>query len=165
MKSYHITRCFLSLQFDRIGTLIKDFEPFRVLWIAVSDWLRTQDAVMTDPLSSVDAMAVEKQVSECYKIMHKSIRVFHELVGVQEVASQIRMAIEEFKPFVPLIQALRNPGMQSRHWELMTDKIGIIVVPKASLTFSKCLEMRLQVSFIACVRLWVGLPMLNLLLI
>ncbi|VDD79452.1 unnamed protein product [Mesocestoides corti] len=130
--------------FDRIGTLLKDFEPFRVLWIAVSDWLKTQDAVMSDPLSSIDAAAVEKQVTECHKIMHKSIRIFHELPGVQEVASQIKMAIEEFKPFVPLIQGLRNPGMNSRMWDLISERTGIAVVPKASLTFAKCLEMRLQ---------------------
>nr|VZI05919.1 unnamed protein product [Spirometra erinaceieuropaei] len=130
--------------FEKIGTLLKDFEPFRQLWIAVSDWLKTQDAVMTDPLNSVDASAVEKQVTECYKIMHKSMRTFAELAGVQEVASQIKMAVEEFKPFIPLVQALRNPGMRSRHWELMSETIGIQVVPKASLTFAKCLEMRLQ---------------------
>ncbi|VDM31966.1 unnamed protein product [Hydatigera taeniaeformis] len=130
--------------FERIGTLLKDFEPFRVMWIAVSDWLRTQDAIMTDPLSSIDAAAVEKQVTEGYKIMHKSIRIFSELPGVQEVASQIKMAIEEFKPFVPLIKALRSPGMHSRMWELISERTGILVVPKASLTFAKCLEMRLQ---------------------
>ncbi|VUZ49154.1 unnamed protein product, partial [Hymenolepis diminuta] len=52
--------------FDRITTLLKDFEPFRVMWIAVSDWLKTQDAVMTDPLSSLDPVAIEKQVTEGY---------------------------------------------------------------------------------------------------
>ncbi|KAM3174254.1 hypothetical protein ACTXT7_010920 [Hymenolepis weldensis] len=130
--------------FDRITTLLKDFEPFRVMWIAVSDWLKTQDAVMTDPLSSLDPMAIEKQVTEGYRVMHKSIRVFSELPGVQEVANQIKMAVEEFKPFVPLIQALRSPGMTSRMWEMISERTGILVVPKASLTFAKCLEMHLQ---------------------
>lgn len=137
-------------QFEKISTLLKDFEPFKSLWIAVSDWLKMQDAVMTDPLASIDAAAVEKQVIDCYKVMHKAVRVFQELTGVQEVASQIKMAIEEFKPFVPLIQALRNPGMQSRHWETLSANIGISVVPKASLTFAKCLEMRLQVGDLLC---------------
>jgi len=39
------------------------------------------------------------------------------LLGVQQVAQEIKGKIEEFKPFIPLIQGLRNPGMRSRHWD------------------------------------------------
>ena len=31
-----------------------------------------------------------------------------------------------------------------RHWQALSDKLGIMVQPKATLTFSKCLEMGLQ---------------------
>ena len=31
-----------------------------------------------------------------------------------------------------------------RHWQSLSDKLGIKVQPKATLTFSKCLEMGLQ---------------------
>ena len=52
--------------------------------------------------------------------------------------------IEDFKPFIPLIQGLRNPGMRNRHWEQLSADLGFPIRPKASLTFSKCLEMKLQ---------------------
>ena len=100
---------------------------------------------MNDPLIAVDAETVEKSVTEFYKIMHKSVKIFSELPSVQEVAGQIKVAIEEFKPFIPLIQGLRNPGMRARHWEMLSEELGISIVPKSTLTFSKCLEMRLQV--------------------
>lgn len=100
---------------------------------------------MNDPLTSVDADQVEKLVNDCYRTMHKSVRTFHELPGVQEVANQIKMAIEEFKPFIPLIQGLRNPGMRKRHWEELSEELGVNIVPKSTLTFAKCLDMRLQV--------------------
>ncbi|CAH8612512.1 unnamed protein product [Heterobilharzia americana] len=99
---------------------------------------------MNDPLTSIDADAVEKLVVECYKTMHKSIRIFNELPGIQEVANQVKMSIEEFKPFIPLIQGLRNPGMRQRHWEELSEELGVNIVPKSTLTFSKCLEMHLQ---------------------
>ena len=56
----------------------------------------------------------------------------------------MRTQIEEFRPFIPLIQGLRNPGMRSRHWDLLSKELGFTIVPKASLTFSKCLEMKLD---------------------
>ena len=37
--------------------------------------------------------------------------------GVCQVAQEVKGFIEEFRPFIPLIQGLRNPGMRSRHWE------------------------------------------------
>lgn len=57
---------------------------------------------------------------------------------------EIRQAVDDFRPFIPLIQGLRNPGMRSRHWELLSGELGFTIVPKASLTFSKCLEMNLS---------------------
>lgn len=48
------------------------------------------------------------------------INVFFQMSGfsaVQEVASEIKGMIEDFRPYIPLIQGLRNPGMRNRHWE------------------------------------------------
>lgn len=56
----------------------------------------------------------------------------------------IRARIEEFKPYIPLIQGLRNPGMRNRHWEQLSNEININIKPKANLTFARCLEMNLQ---------------------
>ena len=60
------------------------------------------------------------------------------------MAVEIKGRIEEFKPFIPLIQGLRNPGMRNRHWEQLSNDLGFPIRPKANLTFSKCLEMKLN---------------------
>jgi len=39
--------------------------------------------------------------------------------GVIDVAQEIKQSIEEFKPYIPLIQGLRNPGMRQRHWDIV----------------------------------------------
>lgn len=64
--------------------------------------------------------------------------------GCLEVATEIKSEIEKFRPFLPLIQSLRNPGMRNRHWEKLSAHLDIVIKPKPSLTFSKCLEMGLQ---------------------
>lgn len=60
------------------------------------------------------------------------------------VATMIRNKIEDFRPYIPLIQGLRNPGMRTRHWEMLSERIQTKVKPKANLTFSRCLELGLQ---------------------
>ncbi|XP_054402146.1 dynein axonemal heavy chain 1-like isoform X2 [Pongo abelii] len=62
----------------------------------------------------------------------------------QEVVLDIRAHIEEFKPYILLIQGLRNAGMWNRHWETLSNQININVRPKANLTFARCLKMNLQ---------------------
>lgn len=61
----------------------------------------------------------------------------------QDVASNIRGIIENFQQNIPLIQGLRNPGMRSRHWTLLSERINISVMPKSNFTFSHCLKLGL----------------------
>lgn len=62
----------------------------------------------------------------------------------QQVAVLICKEIEDFRPYIPLIQGLRNPGMRGRHWAMLSERTGIKVVAKSNLTFSHCLELGLQ---------------------
>ena len=40
--------------------------------------------------------------------------------------------VEDFKPYIPLIQGLRNPGMRMRHWEMLSNDLGFPVQPKVN---------------------------------
>ncbi|KAM8930485.1 dynein axonemal heavy chain 1 isoform 1-T1 [Pelodytes ibericus] len=130
--------------YDKLVKLVKDFQPFRDLWTTASDWMRWYESWMNDPLTAIDAEQLEKNVMESYKAMHKCVKYFRDIPACQDVAQDIKGRIEEFKPYIPLIQGLRNPGMRNRHWEILSEKIQITVKPKANLTFTRCLEMKLQ---------------------
>ncbi|KAL5013927.1 hypothetical protein ScPMuIL_008197 [Solemya velum] len=65
--------------YQKLGVLIKDFEPFKNLWITVSDWMRWHESWMNDPLTSINAEDVEKNVNDAFKTMHKSVKIFNEM--------------------------------------------------------------------------------------
>ncbi|XP_042305771.1 dynein axonemal heavy chain 1 isoform X2 [Sceloporus undulatus] len=130
--------------YDKLNRMVKDFQPFYDLWTTASDWLRWAESWMNDPLSAIDAEQLEKNVNESFKTMHKCVKQFKDIPACQDVAVEIRGKIEEFRPYIPLIQGLRNPGMRNRHWEMLSEEIKINVKPKANLTFARCLEMKLQ---------------------
>lgn len=46
-------------------------------------------------------------------------------LGIQQIAMSVKSQIEDFKPSIPLIQALRAPGMRNRHWEEVNISITI----------------------------------------
>lgn len=79
---------------------------------------------MDNPLVNIDAEAIERNVNEMYKTMQKSIRIFADIEAVQSVAIEIKNQIDKFKPLIPLIQSVRNPGMRQRHWDNFREETG-----------------------------------------
>ncbi|XP_067907506.1 dynein axonemal heavy chain 1 [Heterodontus francisci] len=130
--------------YDRLYKMVKEFYPYRDLWTTTSDWLRWHDSWMNDPLTTIDAEQIERNVIESYKTLHRCTKLFKDIPGLADVAIKIRSMVEGFKPYIPLIQALRNPGMRNRHWEIISEQIQITIKPKANLTFARCLDMNLQ---------------------
>lgn len=79
---------------------------------------------MDNPIINIDSDSIDRTVTEMYKTMQKSIRTFADIEAVQNVAIEIRNQIDNFKPYVPLIQNLRNPGMRQRHWDDLKEQTG-----------------------------------------
>ncbi|XP_069004796.1 dynein axonemal heavy chain 1 [Embiotoca jacksoni] len=130
--------------YDRLQKLVKDFQPYKDLWITSSNWLRWNERWLVDPLSSLNPEQIEHSVSDAHKTMHKCTKQLKDVPDCQQVANTIFSRIEDFRHYIPLIQGLRNPGMRSHHWEMLSERIQMKVKPKANLTFSLCLELGLQ---------------------
>ena len=62
-------------------------------------------------------MCCRSNVNSAFRTIHKCTKHFKDIPGCFDVATEIKKQIEDFKPFIPLIQGLRNQGMRNRHWE------------------------------------------------
>ncbi|KAJ8943656.1 hypothetical protein NQ318_005658, partial [Aromia moschata] len=127
--------------FDALTKLIKEFEPYKNLWGTASDWLKMHEIWMDNPILNIDADAIELTVTDMYKMMLKLIKVFADIEAMQTVAIEIKNQIEEFKPMIPLIQSLRNPGMRPRHWEQFAEETGIAIDFTPTITFNDFLKL------------------------
>lgn len=112
--------------YDALAKTIKDFEPFKALWVTADLWIRRKEEWMNGSFTAIDADDLESVVMESFKTMSKQARFFQQkdVAGCAAVASHLRDEIEAFKPYVPVVKALRNPGMRERHWEGLADKIA-----------------------------------------
>ncbi|XP_072239156.1 dynein axonemal heavy chain 1 [Leuresthes tenuis] len=146
-KTYNTRQHLLGLpilNYDHLEKLIKDFQPFKDLWTTTSDWLRWNESWLSDPLSSIDPEQLERNMIDAQKTMKKCVTQFKDIAGVQVVTAVLLSKIEDFWPCVPLIKCLRNPGMMSRHWDMLSERIHVKVKPKANLNLSHYLELGLQ---------------------
>lgn len=51
--------------------------------------------------------------------------------------------VGEFKPFVPLIAALRQDGMRDRHWDQISNTLALDVHPSEQFTLTSAIDMGL----------------------
>lgn len=102
---------------------------------------------------TLDAPAAERFVDESVRIIASCIRFFKErdIDAILKIAVAIKAQLDEFKPKVPLMVALRKKGMQQRHWTQISQKVGFEVVPTEGFTFNKVLEMGLMKHSEVCV--------------
>lgn len=69
-----------------------------------------------------------------------------EIVGVMKIAESVKAQLDEFRPKVPLLMALRRKGMTDRHWDMVSRvmEVNPPIRPDENFTFERALEMGLM---------------------
>lgn len=61
-----------------------------------------------------------------------------------EVVQRLRAELDDFMQHVPLVVALRNPGLRERHWQKLSAAAGIAITADSSFSLSVALQIRLN---------------------
>ena len=118
-------------KFNQITQYVNRLEPYRKLWTIAHGFFRNSQQWLTGAFSKLDYEAVEEEVSDHSRNIFKLVKVFSGQTGGDRQPEALRVALaaqeklESFKTHLPLIGAVCNPGLRDRHWEAMTEVIGI----------------------------------------
>jgi dynein heavy chain, axonemal len=55
--------------------------------------------------------------------------------------TQLRGKLEDFSGHIPLVTALRNPGLRDRHWMRVSTAVGFPVKADAAFSISRALQL------------------------
>ena len=55
---------------------MREFEPYKNLWITAADWQRWQEGWMNEALVNIDPELMASNVQNAFKVMHKSVKHF-----------------------------------------------------------------------------------------
>ncbi|KAG8459526.1 hypothetical protein KFE25_012861 [Diacronema lutheri] len=130
--------------YAQLGKVNKGFEPYATLWSTAASWLASHQEWLTCPFTRLDPERMRKDVEAAAKAIAKSARHFADTAGLGEVARTIRDQIAAFVPHMPLVEALRNPGMRERHWAVISEATGKTIVVDEAFTLTKMLAMQLE---------------------
>lgn len=128
-----------------LDMITEDLEPHATLWISASKFRTARPLWMQGPFMQIDAATVEDEVVEGIKALNKMAKgSFAEFEEPMKVLTQIKEEMSTFKAYLPLLAALRNPGMRERHWKQLAvelDNESIYSLWPDSLTLELVLEM------------------------
>eukprot|EP01116_Phalansterium_solitarium_P017128 TRINITY_DN413_c0_g1_i5.p1 TRINITY_DN413_c0_g1~~TRINITY_DN413_c0_g1_i5.p1 ORF type:complete len:4163 (-),score=2181.62 TRINITY_DN413_c0_g1_i5:539-13027(-) len=130
--------------YEELQKLERDFQPYADLWLTAFDWLSFEKTWSTDPFNSIDAERLDKDVTNAWRRVFKVMSAFKEVPECLNIASDIKAKIDAFKPQLPLISALRNPGMRERHWKEISDKVGFRLQPDDRFTLKSLFDLKLD---------------------
>lgn len=132
--------------YDEIQKIRRDFEPYAMLWKTANNWLKEHKKWMDGAFLDVNGEEIETFVESNWTAIQKALKQFEKVnvKGCTDIATMIKDEIAIFRPHVPLIMALRNPGMQERHWNLMNQEIQMTFRPDRGMKLSYVLELGLD---------------------
>ena len=138
--------------YSKIKQMQRDFKPYSELWLTVNHWFENSQKWLDDPWEQLNAPAVEQFVEDATKLMAGNIRFFRDrgMGAMLKIAESLKVHLDEFKPKVPLMVALRKEGMKHRHWAQISQKVGFDVYPDEEFTFQKALNLGLLDHLEAC---------------
>eukprot|EP00755_Sulcionema_specki_P029075 Sspe_Gene.17654::Locus_6284_Transcript_1_1_Confidence_1.000_Length_4893::g.17654::m.17654/K10408/DNAH; dynein heavy chain, axonemal len=114
--------------------IIKDFQPYADLWTTADNWLTWHHSWTNDPFETLDPVKMEGNVNSAWKTMTKAVRTFKDKQPLLKIAEDIKGQIEEFRPVMPIVKYLRQPGMKDRHWLQLSKELNFEVRPNVTLT-------------------------------
>ena len=119
--------------YDRVSRIAKQFDPYAQLWISADDWFIWKKEWFDNPFDTLDPEKMENNLTEAWRNVFKASKAFTELPALKDVADEIKQQIDDFKPVMPIVTALRNPGLKDRHWSVMSKELGVDLIPGENL--------------------------------
>lgn len=114
--------------------------PYKKLYDNATSFLEKQDLWLNSKVGSFDPEEIDTETGVYYRNVYKLEKVFSDKPATQELATNVREQMDEFKEHMPIIQTLGNPGMKERHWERVSEIIGFPIKVDAELTLAKVID-------------------------
>ncbi|EUB58895.1 Dynein heavy chain 7, axonemal [Echinococcus granulosus] len=135
---------FEQSEFPQIFEMRKVMEPYEKLWRTAKDFEEKSKAWLASPYWKVDAAAVETEITEMYKTIHRLTKILIDQPASLKVAQKLRAKIEKFLEYLPTMQVVCNPGIQQRHWERISEVVGFEVLPTSETPLYKLIDLGLE---------------------
>ncbi|XP_055507859.1 dynein axonemal heavy chain 3 [Leucoraja erinacea] len=130
--------------FPQLMATVAQKQPYEQLWNTAYNFYTKSETWLNGPFQGLDAEEITNEVSNMWRTMYKLTKTFADISGPKRVAENAKFKIEKFKPHLPIISTICNPGIKERHWEEISAIVGFEVKPHEETTLQEMLEIGLE---------------------
>ena len=140
-------------KFTKVNQLITKLEPFLNLWNISAQFYDNYADWMNGPFSKLDPEEITADVGEQFRRMYKLCKIFGGSAGGPELEKPLLAAnttidkIKKFQENLPLMSAICNEGLRSRHWTKLSEIVGFEIKKDETTSFSRLLDRQIAVHY------------------
>lgn len=113
-------------EYPLIDELKIQIKPFEELWNLQNEFDRKMKIWKQNPLNTLVPDDVEAEFKKMFGTSNKLASRFEQnkMPKPQNIANSMKKQLTEFRPNIPIIRALCNPGLRDRHKQVINTLIG-----------------------------------------
>ncbi|CAD8148668.1 unnamed protein product [Paramecium octaurelia] len=120
--------------YQEVDKIKKLFTPYYKVWALGRDYYFKIPPALSGPLNNIDRDQLTQDVTEAWTELFKLEKTTFKIIPhMYQVTMAIRKLYEDFKPYLPLINDLRNPALKKQHWVSLTALLKLDDDPNFSL--------------------------------
>uniref|UniRef100_UPI00358E354F dynein axonemal heavy chain 7-like n=1 Tax=Myxine glutinosa TaxID=7769 RepID=UPI00358E354F len=131
-------------QYPQRKTIQDALLPFLRLYEITAEFTTKNKQWMEGSLGDVNPDQVEQDVGSYWRSLYKLERGFQETPMAKNIASHVKVQVEEFRENIPMVHVLCNPGLRPRHWEALSEITGHTLDSEGGANMSQFLLMKLE---------------------
>lgn len=134
--------------YEDLSSIQRMFEPYFHLWVTTKEWTDVFGKWKKGKFVELDADEVEQKVEKYSTAISKAHKYFsrQDMEKQMNIANEIKTQVLDFRPEVPAIVTLRNPGMRDRHWDAISKALNVDIMPVDKFSTEDILAMNLKDS-------------------
>ena len=132
---------FPPTNYPEIFQIRTDFDPFSQLWQMAVEFKKSAPEWMFGNFLMLDSEKITEIIQTTSVNSYKLKKKFKDQEEPVAICEKLKEEVDEFSVHLPLITALTTPGLKDKHWEKISEAIGIDLKPTPELTLNELIKL------------------------